>query len=229
MSAAIRGDAYYLGLNSLELLDINGKTISVTASNSTIVANPESINDLPEFVNEPRKPRDTRMPRNLFSKPSEGAECGNTWLTPLAQSVPPYNQFNSLDVIFDEVVTIGGLRVWNYSKDPSRGAQQIEIRVDGSLIYVGVLRKAPKNIIESDGKVKDFSQTLLFTNNESLVNRCAKAVEYCGDSEQAVLFIDETKVLKNSAMKVEESKSGHTFGISIDVNKRPTTTMGGRK
>lgn len=60
-------------------------------------------------------------------------------------------------------------QIWNYSKTPGRGVRELQLSIDDVLVYKGHLRKAPAS--EPQSKDKDFSQSILFTNDRRIVQR----------------------------------------------------------
>ena len=72
------------------------------------------------------------------------------WLTPLVSSqdlVDDYDQrCNAVYILFDEPLSIGHIKLWNYSKTPSRGVKELEVFmmknfVDLDLINVSIVHR----------------------------------------------------------------------------------------
>lgn len=128
------------------------------------------------------------------------------WLSPYHLN----NEDNMIVIYFDEPITLSYIKIWNYSKTPNRGVREFQILLDDMLIYRGILREAP-SYEEATGNGKrepdDFCQTILFTNDNEIIEREAKNV-YLG--EENVIFIDN-----NTSMN--EKKEGR-------IN-RPTTSV----
>ena len=90
---------------------------------------------------------------------------------------------NSLFVLFDQPRTISRICLWNYSKTPLRGVSEIEIFVEDSIIYQGVLEKvnvtdpalnprgagSERRGSDRDDSI-DFTQTILFTNDTRIIS-----------------------------------------------------------
>ena len=115
------------------------------------------------------------------------------------------------------------------------GVRNFEMYIDGTLVYIGSMKKGsctPKEGLEG-------AHVILFSDNESVVARCTKSeMHYCGEDDQAVAYIDEGTLIKNSDYTVchNEYKGGfnrtgvsnnlgYYTGVPIDLNKRPTTSM----
>jgi len=80
---------------------------------------------------------------------------------------------NSLFVLFDHPRTVSRICLWNYSKTAKRGVSEIEIFVEDSIIYQGVLEMVnvePTDIVEGEDPSVDFTQTILFTNDSAVIS-----------------------------------------------------------
>ena len=203
------GDEYYIGLQSVELYDTSGKLISQdTRPNMKIHAAPHSVNILKEF-RRGGYAFDERVPEKLLNR--DHASPSNCWLAPVAHTLQP-GTWNKLYVTFDEPVALSMIKVYNYKKTVPRGANEIAIWMDESLIFRGYLRPAPK----VSGPYNDY-QVILFTNEPSVVNAHKRNVSYCGKKEQSVLFINNGKVCEGSSQAVS-----NTYKF-IDPAHRPRT------
>lgn len=78
------------------------------------------------------------VPANLIDGVNNTFDDTHMFLAPFTPGQPNY-----IYVAFEHPVTLGCLRVWNYSKTPERGVDDFELFVDDVLIYKGHLRKAP--------------------------------------------------------------------------------------
>jgi hypothetical protein len=170
------GDPHYIGLNSLELYDAANKKIPLTMNN--VHADPKSVQELGECRN------DVRTLDKLIDGNNDTWNDRYMWLAPYA----PGNM-NYLYVIFEEPVAVSMIKIWNYSKTPERGVEEIELFVDDVLIYKGDLRKAP-SLFEG---VQHFSQSILFTNDPALYQQEKENIYRISNLEQMVMFINNDK------------------------------------
>ncbi|XP_017771300.1 PREDICTED: protein KIAA0556-like isoform X2 [Nicrophorus vespilloides] len=145
------GDQYYCGLNAIELYDYKGRKINLEDNN--ICAYPESINVLPNISG------DVRTPDKLIDDVNEGEDGLNSWLAPIIPKC-----LNRVYIVLDNPVSVSVIKLWNYSKTPSRGVKEFGILVDDLLVYNGILDKSsPKNSIKY--------QTVLFTDDKNVVEQ----------------------------------------------------------
>ena len=112
------GDRFYLGLNGIELLDCNFSPIPLCKDKIQATPWPD-LDSLPEIR---QRGGDARRLENLANGANDTFEGANMWLTALAPGVP-----TALYILMDEPITIGCIRIWNYSKTSSRGAKEIEV------------------------------------------------------------------------------------------------------
>jgi hypothetical protein len=175
------------------------------------------------------------------------------WLAPLAQVGGPVTKVtegsqstcvpNTVFVLFDEPVQIGLIRLYNYSKTPSRGVKGIEIYVDDVLVFSGDLRPSPSlsdlpvSSAPVVGNSSDYginwgsrshpqlAQSILFTNDPRIVSQDESRIPY---SDDCIEFIDEgnrvTSTYNQSADRFEDDRSAQNMA---EIS-RPFTSVGSR-
>jgi hypothetical protein len=134
-------DLFYIGLDDLALYTPDAARVRITPRQ--IRASPASVNELPGT------PADGRVITNLCFDPGCSEDRAlvpssappRSWLAPLAHSLQPGSS-NVIEISFDSPITLGGLRILNYSKTPERGANGLSLWLDGLLVYSGQLTAA---------------------------------------------------------------------------------------
>ena len=147
------GDLFYVGLNGLEIYDIDGNQIEVDTSR--IEANPRDMNSIPGHS------QDHRTLEKLVNGINNTMDDRNMWLIPFNQG-----ESHTIKIDLGRMVRIGYLKFYNYNKsyeDTLRGAKQIIISVDGVPVtdpkHGITLRKAPGMVVKQNKILKeDFSQ-----------------------------------------------------------------------
>ena len=124
--------------------------------------------------------------------------------------------------MFEHMRELNFDRVLNYSKTPSRGVKDIRIRVDGSLVYMGVLPAFDPNKTASEN-----GTSIIFSNDAGLVRVERHRISYCGGIDQDVLCIDERQVIVRSKAMYDRP-SPFAEGIHTDISLRPQTMMSGK-
>jgi len=190
------GDAYYLGLNGIELYDETGDSIPITPEN--IFADPASINVLPQRAN---MEDDLRTPDKLIDGINDTWNDTHMWLA-------PYNpdSVNVVEFIFDRPFTLSMVKIWNYTKTPSRGAKEYELFADDIMISRGYVRRAPPappDVADPLTAIPttSFVQTILFTSDPRIVNRERNNVfSYTEDAlNECTILIDNNKIVTPSS------------------------------
>jgi hypothetical protein len=133
------GDLHYIGLNGLEMYDILGRPLLQTSPRRVeyqITANPSSVNTLEGMKN------DIRTVDKLVDGMNDTADDRHMWLAPLRNtklyavtnrevSKTP----NVVIVTFNAQVAIAAIKLWNYTKTPTRGVQEYAVFCDNRIVY----------------------------------------------------------------------------------------------
>ena len=81
---------------------------------------------------------------------------------------------NFVVFLFEQPVAISVLRLWNYSKTPSRGVNEFELEIDGNKIYRGFARMAPENASSN----QDWSSVVLFQGDGKNVDALSRQINF---------------------------------------------------
>lgn len=153
------GDPYYIGLNGIEIFDTTGTNIFTQANktNFKLVANPPGVCKLPDMA------KDTRFVTNLYKAKPYSDSIGDIWLAPFAKN-DAKNNANIILVEFTNPISIGLINIWNYSRTPQRAVKEIDIYLDGNVVYSGWLNDVNERLLSSI----PFSDTFMRQRNESI-------------------------------------------------------------
>eukprot|EP00667_Euglena_gracilis_P002271 EG_transcript_2270 len=139
------GDPHFIGLTGIEIFDDLGACVSDPQTNPyvRISADPESVNVLPGYHDDPR------TVGNLLDGVNHTCEDYHMWLAPFSEGRAHY-----VHIDFGRPAAVTMLRFWNYNKSrihSFRGARLVEILVGEKLVFRGDIQKAPGHIEDPNG------------------------------------------------------------------------------
>ncbi|XP_031353180.1 protein KIAA0556-like isoform X2 [Photinus pyralis] len=168
------GDQYYCGLNEIEIYDEHGDKITLEEQN--ICAYPESINVLPNVSG------DIRTPDKLIDGVYFDTDGAHSWLAPIVPEC-----LNRIYIVLDTPTTISLVKIWNYSKTPSRGVKEFGVLVDDLLIYNGILEK----YVKRNGFPS--YRSIVFTNDKKTLEQEIHTYIRQSSGKQEVILLDDNR------------------------------------
>ena len=153
------GDQHYVGLSGLEIFDDQGNPLAFPSPGGQITADPADVNTLPGYGTDPR------TVDKLLDGVNWTSDDLHVWLAPFTKGRP-----NTVTVTLPAPVSVSMIRIWNYNKSrihSYRGAKDLELFLDKSLIFKGEIQKAPGRILDAD----QYCEYLVFTRDEHLISR----------------------------------------------------------
>ncbi|ELU03431.1 hypothetical protein CAPTEDRAFT_135076 [Capitella teleta] len=182
------GDPYYIGLNGIEFYNDQGTKIELTETN--ISAHPDSVNVL-EGISQ-----DIRTPDKLIDGNYDTMDGRHMWLAPILP-----NLLNRVYVIFDQPMEVSMIKIWNYSKTPTRGVKDFALLVDDLLVYNGCLDMVNPNrkgiLPTCDLPQRYYS--ILFTDDKEIRRREEHTLIRNQAGEQDVQLLNDRKVVTRYA------------------------------
>jgi len=152
------GDENFVGLAGIEVFDGRGFPVILKEPLKQVLADPHSINILPEYQHDPR------TPDKLFDQVNLTRDDLHVWLAPFF----PGRQAHTIQVDLEHDTSLSMLRIWNYNKSrlhSSRGVRDMEVLLDGTPIFVGEIRRAPGALTAPE----EACEHILFTHDESVL------------------------------------------------------------
>ena len=207
------GDIHYIGLNGIELYDARGEEIVIRNPSLQSHGNPDSINVLPEYSDDPR------VASNLFNSLNRTMDDNSVWLAPFTQGAD-----HLVTVEFGVVQRISMVRVWNYNKSRPhtyRGVKEMEMYLDGVLIFRGEVGKASGGMVACE----EYTESILFTTDEEIVGRIEAKI--MADAEK--WRVEEQMSAQQGEIARPATRHGRDHDVTTDGNSRPVTVAGGRK
>ncbi|XP_013148372.1 PREDICTED: uncharacterized protein KIAA0556-like [Papilio polytes] len=148
------GDKFLVGLNGLEIFDINGEVVNIEkiwsdseSGDCTRYGRTESIID--GVVR-------TTDDLHIWSAPAPSAAPA----APIA-----------LSVLLAKCTTLALLRLWNYNKSriySTRGVRLVQIKLDDQVIFQGEIARSSGAL---KGHLQSFGDTILFTKDSTILER----------------------------------------------------------
>ena len=188
------GDADYIGLNGLTLLDGRGAAIPIACD--LVQATPfRDVNCLlQQDLRQPKRTHDARCLENLTNgSPNDTFKDRYMWLAPLSRQP---GEPNTLSILADRPLTLSCVKLFNYSKNKARGVKELEVYVDDVLVFRGSLHPSPEpgDMEETTGHWRwgtlehpDLAQSVLFTNDAAILRAEASRIPSLEDD---ICFFD---------------------------------------
>jgi hypothetical protein len=205
------GDPFYVGLHAVALLDAAGQRVRV--SPLQVHASPPgatctSAEDARQCSNLAYLQQGAAQSLGDALRPA--TTSSQAWLAPLTHSLglPTHN---SLFFALDQSVALGGIVLYNYGKNPERGAREYELWVDGCLLVCGHLLpadaaqgKALAQVIAFNSDVpKAVSSAVGSFGGASIVLTSRAALQATGQTGTGVVrCVDEGRVVEAGNTRV---------------------------
>lgn len=90
---------------------------------------------------------------------------------------------NSIILMFDKVITLGYIKIYNYSKQPSIGVKDFKILVDGHLVLDSCLKLAGENLFQNEDDFNCFNFSLCNRISESIKINFKEIIEDVKENE----------------------------------------------
>lgn len=178
-----------------------------------LFAFPTSVKD-----NVPNCLNDARTLDKLLDGTNDTHDDRHMWLAPLQT-----NQSNFVYVVFDDPVPISMIKIWNYSKTPSRGVEEFELFVDDALIYKGILKPAPGP--QESNTVNN--QTILFGNDMNVIKKERKNLIFYNEKDQDIILFNNNKLMdQQSIQKQQKDAAMRKQKMALGVQRPMTATTG---
>ncbi|CAG9788853.1 unnamed protein product [Diatraea saccharalis] len=143
------GDKYLVGLNGIELFDMNGDPVQIekvwTDSDTGDQSNHGRVENIADGV---MRTRDER----------------HAWTAPAPRTLPV-----ALSVLLANTTKLALLRIWNYNKSriySTRGVRLVQIKLDDKIIFQGEIARSSG---ELKGPLQSFGDTILFTKDPNIL------------------------------------------------------------
>lgn len=181
------GDAHYCGLNGLAIVDAARGELSLASSQ----VHADSVRSLKG------NGRDARSAEKLVDGVNDPDIPAHSWLAPFDPGTP-----QTIAIHFGEIpAVIAALRFWNYAKDPTRGAKEVEVYLDDRLVWHGFVRRF--EMLQQGSKAPArWQQSVLFSGaDRGLVDQERPHV-YVHSPGSDLTLVDEGKFRSTGAPEV---------------------------
>ena len=92
--------------------------------------------------------KDKRKVQNLINGKNLSTNYKDIWLSPLLL-YKIESQKNTIWIEFNDPIVINLVNIWNYTKSLHRSVKEMEILIDGKMIYSGILNSPQFNNLTS--------------------------------------------------------------------------------
>lgn len=228
-------DHFYIGLDGIALLDVQGYAVPFTAAQVHAVPDPGSVEaaarasaqqparKVPPAVPVAEPPlHDRRVPDALCplaaatTGPAPNCPPGRgPWLAPLAHSIQP-GQANELIIALDHPHALGAIKLWNYSKTPARGVRDMQVWLDGLLIYAG-------NVPAAVDGARSAPHCVLLCQDPAWIDQEGSKLNRAEHVPQAVSAWDAGQ--QRAAVPASELAPVAAEGVRLDPALRPLTAV----
>ena len=216
------GDPYYVGCSGIEIFDAEANIIAIPDVHNNVSAKPADVNCLEGSDN-----KDPRTTDKLFDSACHTCDDMHVWLAPwgLEKTV-------TLTVDLTKTKTLSMLRIWNYNKSRQqsyRGLRMVRIKLDGSVIFEGEIRKACGSLSGPD----ECSDAILFTTDDEIIRTIEERDETLYPEFRSTGMYDVSATVVQRIKKNMECDRPRTAGSPVESlsaqsfgTERPVTRAG---